>query len=123
MRWVRGHRRVGACVALFALALQLALSFGHIHLADIASPLASVAAAAPSQAEDYGGPANPDRRARDICAICATLNLTASADLPTVASLVVPFAFTQAQRPDFVSALISSELFFLFQARAPPVYV
>jgi len=37
MRWVRGHRRVGACVALFALALQLVLSFGHIHLADIAS--------------------------------------------------------------------------------------
>jgi len=110
-------------VALFALALQLVLSFGHVHLADIASPLASAAAAAPSQAEDPGGPANPDRRARDICAICATLNLTASADLPTGVSLVVPFALTQAQRPDFVSALISSELFFLFQARAPPVHV
>ena len=31
MHWVRANRRIGAWVALFALSLQLVLSFGHVH--------------------------------------------------------------------------------------------
>ena len=35
MRWFRSHARLGSWLALSALALQLALSFGHIHLKDV----------------------------------------------------------------------------------------
>ena len=35
MRWFRTRSRWGSCLALVALALQLALSFGHIHLKDV----------------------------------------------------------------------------------------
>jgi hypothetical protein len=36
MSWVRTHRRIGGTLALFALALQLVLSFGHVHPRDFA---------------------------------------------------------------------------------------
>jgi len=32
MRWVRSNTRFASWLALFAFALQLTLSFGHLHL-------------------------------------------------------------------------------------------
>ena len=32
MNWVHRHRRRGALLSLAALALQITLSFGHVHL-------------------------------------------------------------------------------------------
>ena len=32
MQWFRSRVKLGSWVALFALALQLALTFGHVHL-------------------------------------------------------------------------------------------
>src|SRR3981189_1978958 len=57
MIWVRGNRRIGAWLGLLALALQLILSFGHIHLSDIAIPQAAAADAA--AAPQPGTPAHP----------------------------------------------------------------
>ena len=34
MRWIRDHARQGSWLALFALVLNLGLSFGHIHAID-----------------------------------------------------------------------------------------
>ena len=56
MVWVRGNRRVGAWLGLLALALQLVLSFGHIHLGDLAIPQAAAAA-------DAAAAPNPGSRA------------------------------------------------------------
>src|SRR5258708_34669461 len=61
MLWVRTNRRIGAAVALFALAVQLALSFGHVHL-DKAALFAPAAIAAPQTAS--GGRASPGPRPR-----------------------------------------------------------
>src|SRR5215472_13233042 len=36
MRWFRANRRFSGTLALFALALQFTLAFGHIHLRDFA---------------------------------------------------------------------------------------
>lgn len=120
MSWVRAYRRIGAGVALLALALQLVLSFGHLHLADIASPSAP-AVLQTAAAPDSGSPSDRHHRVHDVCAICATLNLTASSLLPAVAALALPFAIERAWRADFESVRISFEPHFLFQARAPPV--
>ena len=35
MQWIRKNRSVGSLAALFALSIQLVLSFGHIHPEDI----------------------------------------------------------------------------------------
>jgi hypothetical protein len=32
MHWIRKNNRLGAWAAVFALAIQLVLSFGHVHL-------------------------------------------------------------------------------------------
>jgi hypothetical protein len=122
MTWVRGNRRIGAWLGLLALALQLILSFGHIHLSDLAIPQAAAAADA-AAAPNPGTPTNRHHGAPDICAICVALNLTASSVVPTAASLVLPFVFTQAWLPDFEAALVSSEPHLFFQARAPPVLI
>ena len=122
MIWVRGNRRIGAWLGLLALALQLILSFGHIHLSDIAIPQAAAAADA-AAAPNSGAPTNRHNGTHDICAICVALNLTANSLVPTAASLVLPFVFTQAWLRDFEAALISSEPHLFFQARAPPVLI
>jgi len=106
-------------LALFALALQLVLSFGHLHLADIAIPQAAAGVLAQAATPDSSAP--PDRGARDICAICATLNLTASSFLPSVSALVLPLAIVEAWLTPIEATRISSDPHFLFQARAPPV--
>jgi hypothetical protein len=121
MMWVRGNRRIGAWLGLLALGLQLVLSFGHIHLGDIAIP--QVAAADAAAAPNPVTPTNRHHRTPDICAICVALNLTASSVVPTAVSLVLPFVFTQAWLPDFEAALVSSEPHLFFQARAPPVLI
>src|SRR5262245_36108216 len=41
MQWFRSHSRLGSSLALVSLALQLALSFGHIHHKDIHGPAQS----------------------------------------------------------------------------------
>src|SRR5262245_2774789 len=89
MYWIRRHRRFVCWAALFALTVHLVLSFGHIHLENYQATSPVVAAALQVQSnsptDEDGAPAGH----RDFCAICATLNLTSSSVLPTIA-LSVP---------------------------------
>ena len=118
MNWVRSNSRFGSWAALFALAIQLVLSFGHIHLKDIQGSSAVVVA--PSGAQPTT-PADDDRRAgRDVCAICASLNLTSSSILPTVVLPSTPVDQPHRWIADFHLTQVSYEVHFLFQARAPP---
>src|SRR5277367_1767446 len=94
MRWFRSHGFKVAPLALFALACQLVLAFGHIHLdqfADIssASSLASakvVSADLPSSPRHNG----PGGLGDDFCAICANMSLAGA--------LVIPAAPAEAPR-------------------------
>jgi hypothetical protein len=119
MHWVRTNCRLGAWAALFALCIQLALSFGHIHLEDIqGSPSATVAQLqtqneSPAD-DDHGKPGH------DFCAICAALSLTSNSVLPTVSLLTVPVDRAYEWIADFRTAQVSFGLHFHFQARAPP---
>ena len=65
MHWFRSRSRLGSGLALFSLALQLALSFGHIHLKDIvgtANASTSIAAStAGSQSDEQRADATPGR--------------------------------------------------------------
>ena len=123
MPWVRSNRRIAAWVASFALALQLVLSFGHMHLESMGLASPAVASSAQSQgAANDGAPPGGNRGegADDICAICAALSLTATSALPTVVALVLALAQGREWLADVRSALIPFTLHFAFQARAPP---
>jgi hypothetical protein len=122
MRWFRTHIGLGSRLALFALAVQLVLSFGHVHAGKIA-PASLHGAMTMAQAPDRDGAPSPKPHtgADDFCAICATVSLLASSVLPTASSVLPPVAAEHRWRTEFANARISSNSFVLFQARAPPV--
>ncbi len=92
MRWVRTKRRSASWLALAAMALQLVLSFGHLHL-DLAASMrkprrsrtakTAVVPTTPAQ--------HPANDSDDYCAICATIHLTSTTFLPDAPQLPVPF--------------------------------
>ena len=108
-------------MAIFALALQVVLSFGHVHLhrAALAAPAEAAAALAFTGDDDSPLPQNRSR-APDICAICATLGLAATSVLPTAAALVVPPLRQASLLAGLPVAQAGFELPSFFQARAPP---
>jgi hypothetical protein len=121
MRWVRTNRRCGGWLALAAMALQLVLSFGHIHLEKLASSsaVASVASAGPSsQQNPVQHPAN---EADDFCAICATIHLASSSFLPHAPLLPVPFASRIVEHFISFTFVFVSPQRAAFQSRAPPL--
>jgi hypothetical protein len=111
-------------LALFALAIQFALSFGHVHLDRVAVPDASAASlAAQSSGDGPNGSSKPGshRLADDYCAICALVQLAASS-APAAAPTLPPPALVSrvwhAPVTDFELAALPR---LLFQARAPPI--
>lgn len=123
MRWIRRKQRIGAWAALFAFALQITLSFGHVHLDQLTSSASLAGSLLTQTASQDNAPASPSRHtgANDFCAICATISLIASSALPQPASMAPPRATASAWPHDFDSTIPSSESHFPFQARAPPV--
>src|SRR6476620_4992179 len=91
MKWLRSNIRHGSRLALFALAIQFALSFGHFHgVAAQAAPAiqtgltnADLAIAATLDAQGVSSEAarqqpsnhDSDQQRTDACAICAVLSL------------------------------------------------
>lgn len=116
MRWVRQTRRFGGWLALFALALQLALSFGHVHADD----LAPAATQASTTAGDEGTPADHGLGHHD-CDICATMAMLASLVVPLPPFVAVPayanFIVLAETGPQIVFGFMPRQ----FQARAPPL--
>jgi|SRR5580692_10408235 hypothetical protein len=123
MGWVRCHKRRGAWVALAALALQIALSFGHVHLGAVrAAPHGAIAgthnitvvqgsAQLPAQ-----NPGDDD----DYCAICASMFLVATSFVSEPPQLPVPAGFTFITHSVAATHGIVAPRRFAFQSRAPP---
>src|ERR1700692_4940756 len=85
MKWFRSKIKHGSRLALFALAVQFALSFGHFHggAAQAAPALQSGSANSLSAADTASEQAqqqpasnhDSDQQQGDVCAICAVLAL------------------------------------------------
>jgi hypothetical protein len=132
MKWFRQHIKTGSRLALVALAIQFALSFGHCHA--LAAPslqsvlsqadLAQIVAApdAMNQTAQKPQPANPDsdRHPADSCAICAVIALAGNVLLATPPALQLPQAI------EFLKPTTGAEFAGLnparpaFHSRAPP---
>jgi hypothetical protein len=124
MQWIRRNNRFGSWIALLALAIQLVLSFGHVHLEDIqaSSPVTTDASQAQTRGANGTGPADDDhgKAGHDFCAVCAALSLTSNSVLPAVVLPATPVDHPHKWFASFHPVQASYGIHFLFQARAPP---
>jgi hypothetical protein len=130
MHWVRTNRRFGAWCALLAITLQIALSFGHAHRLDGFRPglLTSQAIAALSGQQTSGPPAaeagtpasKPAGLAYEYCAICAVIEMGASAVPTATPAYIVPAATGKVRFASCAEAAAAIRERLLFEARAPP---
>lgn len=112
---MRRKTSFGGWLALFALGLQLALSFGHIHAEDFAA--ANVAAAGQSQNAPDGDHHDNDH---DGCAICAVMHMAATSLVPAPPCVALPPAVAFATLVTLDRAALPPAARQPFQARAPP---
>ena len=126
MGWFRSRSRLGSYLALLALAFQLAVSFGHVHLDHITPISAGATALASTQAsaDDPNAPSSPAGRedvADDCCPICTLIHLAGALMPAETPSLALPNVFGQL-RLELAAALdLTAPHAALFQARAPPI--
>ena len=121
MKWFRSNIKRGSRLALFALAIQFALSFGHFH-AVAAQAAQAVQPSAVSESAQQQSPSTPDsdQRQSDPCAICAVMALANAVLFATPPILLLPQAIeflylaTDAEFVHLNSARVA------FQPRAPP---
>jgi len=136
MKWFRSNIRHGARLALFAMLVQFALTFGHSHWFAEAAPLAQTSlqrtdglkdSAKDQAAVDRGAvqkqsPAGPDRDhpADDSCAICAVVAMAGTILFATPPLLQLPQAIDLLYRTTDAEFLHLKSAGTAFQPRAPP---
>ena len=124
MNWVHRHRRRGALLALAALALQITLSFGHVHLNLHNSvgyshgPIAAARYGHLAQTSPQAPAQNPDDD--DYCAICASIFLASTSFTSLPPTLPVPIGFQRIEHSFDNTCGCSEPRRFAFQSRAPP---
>ena len=125
MGWVQRHRRHGALLALGALALQVVLAFGHVHLNPrrltsnsrlaisaqhhrlLAQPLPQRPAQNPGDDDDY-------------CGICASIFLASTSFMPAPPALPVPVGAEWIRYSLDNTRSVAVTRRFAFRSRAPP---
>jgi hypothetical protein len=121
MGWFRSKRHIGGGLALIALVIHFAFSFGHLHVATSENGAVALASAE-RVASVPDAPAHPLTHPglADGCAVCANLHLAASLLvewyawlLPPAAEQELPGSIGETKRPTWPGTA--------FQARAPPI--
>src|SRR5438105_366681 len=127
MGWFRSNIRIGARFALLVLALQFALSFGHVHFeALIGNPAWSLLSAGWTgnpPAALPGIPVAPSKDAgfADHCAICANMHLAGSLLPAEPPSWPLPLVSRRERLGTHIDFELAASPRDLFQARAPPL--
>jgi hypothetical protein len=136
MGWVRFHKRYGAWPGLVAFALQLVLSFGHIHVGNVhiggwhlgnvqvgsAASAPDITAAIPQHLaqKPQKSPAQNPGDDDDYCAICASIFLASTSFVAEPPQLPVPLGFERIALTFSADRGVSAPRHVLFQSRAPP---
>jgi hypothetical protein len=137
MKWFRSNVKTGSRLALFALAIQFVVSFGHFHAVaaqaaqaiqpdtapfELSHANGLAAPSAVSESAQQPSPSNPDsdQQQSDPCALCAVMALANAVLFATPPILLLPQAIeflylaTDAEFVHLNSARVA------FQPRAPP---
>ena len=136
VKWFRNNVKHGSRLALFALAIQFALSFGHFHggavlaAPAIASALAQVdpdhaqipvAPLAATEAARAQTPSNHDTdQPIEPCAICAVISLANNLVFSTPLLLLLPQAVELLYLTTDAEFAHLGSVHTAFQSRAPP---
>jgi len=123
MGWFRANRRGGGVLAFVALALQLVLAFGHVHVTAHADEGAGRlawsegSAATPGDGDGHG---DDESRHRSVpCGICAALNLLGTAVGANAPEVALP-AVVRAAPPSATADRAASLHRGFARSRAPP---
>ena len=134
MKWFRKHLKYGSRLALFALAIQFVLSFGHFHAVAAAPAIAASLAQADldhaqipsppdatSEAAQQPQPSNHDSdQPIEPCAICAVISLANQVLFSTPPLLQLPQVVELLYLTTDAEFAHLSSLHPAFQSRAPP---
>jgi hypothetical protein len=133
VKWFRKHVKLGSRLALFAFAIQFALSFGHFHAigaqaapsigltqADFGIATALDAASETAQKQQPSTPDN-DQQPADACAICAVIALAGNLLLAAPPVLVPPQAVELTYLTTDAAFVDLNPARLPFQSRAPPI--
>jgi hypothetical protein len=133
MKWFRSNIKGGARLALLALFLQFALSFGHFHAIAAPSTGAGQSAlhtsvvdagdlAVESQAKPQQAPSKPDgdQPLPDACAICAVMAMASTVLFASPPILLLPEAVELLYRSTDAEFIHLKSAGNAFQPRAPP---
>jgi hypothetical protein len=125
MRWFRSSGGGIAWLAIFALACQFVLTFGHVHTGSVRLVSAALAISADRADGSASAPASPAQKiptglAQDFCAVCNHISLENGLVLPVSPAAVPPISFTRKLHWPSVAIAFASRDHFYFNARAPP---
>ena len=119
MRGLR-HNWLVSRLALFALALQLILSFGHTHHDLMMHPHASWSLVGCHVNEQSKCNSSPHDEGHDSCVICFALALLETAVASAPPTLVRVVDLVGSPMPVMLDATRHLQTAFMFQARGPP---
>lgn len=130
MQWFRRNIRTGSRLALFALALQFVLSFGHFHF-DAARAAASIQSLTDlAQAQHFPAETTSERQqpaghddnqpAHEPCAICAVMSMANQIAFAPPAVLPLPDIVELHFVPAGGESARVGTPWPAFQSRAPP---
>ena len=121
MRWFRSRSKLSSYLALFALAFQLAVSFGHVHLDETAPPSAGAFASTQSDVNAPSSPTGREDVADDCCPICTLIHLAGALVPAETPALPLPSMFGHLRLAAAVEFDLAASQTALFRARAPPI--
>ena len=134
MNWFRKHLKHGSRLALFALAIQFALSFGHFHGAAAQNVQIGLSDAGPTYATDQAALVAPsetvqqqqpsdhdnDRHTAHACVICSVISLANNFLFATPPLLQLPRAAELLYLTTDAEFAHLGSLHPPFRSRAPP---
>ena len=115
--------KTSGLAALVAIALQIVLSFGHVHLDGVrhAHPVLTVIGWGGQAAQSLTAPQPGDDDGDDYCAICASIYLAANSFVPQAPQLPVPLVSKAVEHFDRTVVDFVLPRRAPFQSRAPPL--
>jgi hypothetical protein len=121
MRWVRDNVRHGSWLALVALAINFALSFGHIDVPQLNSEQSLIVAALGLSSQSKGQGHSDHGKADYLCPICIAVSAIANGLASAPPSVPLQLIATAFDRPVEPVRLLVALPRAPFQSRGPPM--
>jgi hypothetical protein len=118
MEWLRSKAKRLSLLALFALAMQIGLSFGHTHVAAWSADATQIAANSST-----GGTSGHHDAADAICAICVTTAMAANGLHAAVPVLPLPASFSTVAFTPLDQKIAPRTRTAAFHSRGPPSFL